>query len=354
MSERRSPGSRRVVTACLLATAILLPAPPAAAGPPVKSAPAAPAPAAKDPAREHFDAAQTLYDQKKFDAALVLFRQAHSETRSPNAHLMVGLSLLALGRITEAYDELSATVREAAARAETEPKYASARDAAAAQIAPLEAKVGKLIVTLASPSADASVTVNGVALAANKLGSPVAVLPGRLEIVATRPGAEPLRSELTVVAGETKTVVLAAEKAAAKSPAPTLAPTASASVSAPGPTPDTTTGGGVRTAGFVVAGVGVAGMVAFAVGTVMADGKLAQLQKECGGVRCTDPKYADVIDSGKTLDLVATLGLGAGLAGLAGGTAMILFGGPRQAAPTQAATVEVAPGRAMLRWTASF
>ena len=50
-----------------------------------------------------------------------------------------------------------------------------------------------------------------------------------------------------------------------------------------------------------------------------------------GGTRCTDPAYQSQINAGKTLDPVANIGLGAGLAGLAAGTLMIVFGGAHEA-----------------------
>ncbi len=50
----------------------------------------------------------------------------------------------------------------------------------------------------------------------------------------------------------------------------------------------------------------------------------------CGGTHCTDPAYQSQINAGKTLDTVANIGLGAGLAGLAAGTLMIVFGGAHE------------------------
>ena len=117
-------------------------------------------------------------------------------------------------------------------------------------------------------------------------------------------------------------------------------------------------GGTIRTAGYGVAAFGVAGMVLFGVGAGVAQSKMDQLQKECGSVRCTDPKYADVVDSGKTMDLLSAVGLGAGIIGIAGGAAMILFGGPKadSKSPSQApsASIDVGPTGATIRYRGSF
>ena len=66
----------------------------------------------------------------------------------------------------------------------------------------------------------------------------------------------------------------------------------------------------------------------FAITGSLAKDKFDQVEDECLGVRCTDPKYEDVIDKGKRLSLVAnvTAGVGGGL--LIAGALMVIFGGP--------------------------
>lgn len=308
-----------------------------------------------NPAKEHFDSAQDLFDKKKYEAALVLFRQAYEESKSPNARLMVARTLLALGRLPEAHDELTATVAEAAAKAEAEPKYAKARDAAAAELAPLEARVGKLVLTFATPSPNARVSVNGALVPEDKLGVPMAVLPGTVEIVVE--GPTPSKRNETVTAGQTRTIVLGAPTGSAAptgATSPSATPTTSAQPVTSGAPDAKPPFGTVRAIGIGVTGIGIAGLVLFGVSAVTADGKLAQLEKECGGVRCTDPKYADVVESGKTFDLLTNIGLGVGIAGLAAGTAMIIFGGPKAAPAAGSAMIDITPSGASIRYRGSF
>jgi tetratricopeptide (TPR) repeat protein len=304
-----------------------------------KEAHAAP-PAAADSARELFDSAQKLFDEKKFAAAMALFRQAYEVTSSPNAHLMMGRCLLALGRTAEAYDELAGAMREASLRAQTEKKYEGARDAAAAQVALLESKIGKLVIVLGDAGKDARVSLNGTLVPAARLGQPMAVLPGKVEVVAEGLPQGTLRREEQVAAGETRTVLLA--PSAAGSAASAAAEPTSALPGPETPAPPPTTGGGVRVAGYVVTALGVAGAVTLGVGVAMSDANYQQLQKECGAARCSDPKYAGVIDSGKTMETIAYVGLAAGGAGLAAGALMIAFGGPVPRGAAQPAIV-IAP-----------
>jgi hypothetical protein len=109
----------------------------------------------------------------------------------------------------------------------------------------------------------------------------------------------------------------------------------------------------VRKAGFAVAGLGVAGMAVFGVTGFIAQNKFKTLEEECGSTRCTDIKYADVIDSGKTMALLANIGLGVGIAGIVGGGAMIIFGGSRQAPPANV-SFELSPQGAMFRYKGAF
>jgi hypothetical protein len=299
-------------------------------------------------AKVEFNDAQKLFDAGRQADALPHFRKAFAASNSPNARLMIARCLVALGKTAEAYEEMATTTREAAARADTDPKYARTRDAAAAEMVLLERRVGKLVVALAEPGAGATVTLDGAPLAAEKLGVPVAVQPGTLTIEATHAGDKPVRREVTIGAGETKTVAIAFTSAAAVAAAPiTTTPKI-----APPPAAPSRSGGGVRIAGFFVAGLGAAGMGAFAGAGLAAKSKFNSVEAACGGVRCTDPKYGSEIDSGKTLQTIANLGLGVGAAGLVGGALMIAFGGASKT-PVPAG-IEVGPTGIRLRYEGTF
>ncbi|MFS8067380.1 MAG: hypothetical protein ACMG6S_13550 [Byssovorax sp.] len=287
-------------------------------------------------ANASFNAAQKLYDQRKYADALILFRTAQEASDSPNAQLMVAHCLIELGALAEAYDELQATMRAAAALAPGSPKYARTRDTAATEITALERRIGRLVLVATDLGAGAAVTINGSAVPPERLGLPIAVVPGTKIIELTQPGAAARKYEVMVLAGEMKTVKVRSSSAAAPAPVPVPVPV----------------GGGVRVAGFVVAGVGVVGAVVLAVTAPLAQSKFSTLEQECGGVRCVDKKYGSVIDSGRTLDTLSTVGLAVGVAGLVSGGLMIGLGGP-STAPTRAA-ISVSPAGAQLRYEIMF
>lgn len=270
--------------------------------------------------RGRFKAAQQLYDHGKFPEALSAFNEIVSVGKSPNARLYVARCLRELGKLTDAYNEMTLTLRDATERAEREPRYAQTREAAAAERAAIALKIGLLTIALTDRPAGLSITVGRDVIDPSRLGEAVPIAPGAVVVTVWAPGRQGVRRELSIGAGAAETLALnlpmAAKEVVKEETAPPDAPRAQ-------------TGGGVRTLGFVTAGLGVAGWGTFAVAGLLANSKYASVSGACGGARCTDPAYAEQIRAGRTLDTVANIGLVTGIAGVAGGALMILLGGPR-------------------------
>ncbi len=152
-----------------------------------------------------FEAAKKLYEARSYEKALALFQDAYATSKSPNARFFIARSLRELGRTPEAYDEMAATVREATALATSDPKYVPTRDSAAAELALLEAKVGRVVV--AAPDAPGlEVTLNGKPVDRRRLSEVVAVAPGTVAIEARATGKAAVKREEKVTAGQLKTV----------------------------------------------------------------------------------------------------------------------------------------------------
>jgi hypothetical protein len=293
-----------------------------------------------------FAEAQQLFDAKDYAGALPKFQALARETKSPNARLYVARSLRELGRIAEAYDEMAATVKDASARAETEPKYEKTRDAAAAELALLQGRVGRLTVAVADAPAGTRVLLNGTEVSAERLATPITVVPGTQRVEISGEGIETIRKEIDVNGGETKTLpiaVRAAEKKGADPDKPL-----------PPPVAGETTGGEVRIVGIVAACLGAGAFGAFAATAVLSDQRFSTLEEECGGNRCTDPKYADVVDEGKTFELVANITVIAGSVLAAASIPMIIWGGPTEAEPKAEAVLAPLPGGAGVSLRGTF
>ncbi len=301
-------------------------------------------------AKARFSAAQELYDQREFAAALPAFREVHRALGSPNAHLYLARCLRELGQLPEAYEELSATLAEAAARAEKEPRFLATRDAAAADRALLEAKVARLVVAVAKPPPGLEVLVAGKILPAARLGQPIALAPGKTRVVATAPGRAGAREDVTLAVGALETVSLSLDPPSAPAPvaAPTPAPRhtlAREAPLAPAAKPDAT----LRYVGFGVAAIGVGGFLTAAITGAMANARFRDVRDECGGMRCLDPAVNDRIDGGRSLDTAANVALAVGAIGVAGGAAMVWFGGPPLLASSRGVGLAAAPGGGVIR-----
>lgn len=300
--------------------------------------------AKESPGAAQFKKGRDLYKQGKYAEALELFRSAYAASASPNARLYVARALRELGDVTESYREMKSTLDDARKRAQSDDKYVKTRDSAAAELALLEPQVGKLVVTVVGADAGVELTIDGKPAI---VGRPNVLQPGLRTLVARAPGMAESKQQVTVVGGETSATTVTLQ-AAAGAPPPgegAVAPPPPAQEGGDQPAPSS--GGGVRIAGFVVAGVGVAGLVAFAITASMAKSDYDTLDEECGGVRCTDPSYADTVDSGETMETVSHVTLAVGLAGVVAGGLMILLGGADEPAETTAAIAPL-PGGGLL------
>ena len=159
----------------------------------------------------------------------------------------------------------------------------------------------------------------------------------------TPPGGAAVKREIAVGGGENKTLALALRDGG---PTPTPGPT-------PADGPAERSGGGLRIAGFVAGGLGVASLAVFGITGAMSSSKFSSVEDACGGVRCSDPKYGDEIDSGKSLETIANITLIAGAALVAVAVPLVVFGGPGEAASGDAAMTMV-PGGGMLRVRGAF
>jgi hypothetical protein len=209
----------------------------------------------------------------------------------------------------------------------------------------LDQKVGKVIIALADPPPGVKVELNGKVLDATQVGQPVPVVPGDVVARGMGDGATPVEKSVQVAAGTTQTITLVFKASAGAAPTETREPSRDAGVPAK-------KGSGMRTAGFVLVGVGVAGLAVFAVTGSMAGSKFSQLEDDCGSKRCTDPKYADTVDSGKRLETIANIGLIAGGVGLLAGGAILVFGGPKE--QTSSAGVRGTPGGLSFEYVRRF
>lgn len=192
--------------------------------------------------------------------------------------------------------------------------------------AALEPKLAHITVKVAEPVEKLEVSRNGEKLTQASFGVALPVDAGTHAFEATAPGFKPFASSVTVAKdGESKELVipkLEALPAAAPDPA---AATPATRDPAPTARDDAGAGDGQRLVGLVVAGVGVAGLVAGGVTGLMAMGKNNDGKAVCPEAgACGSQQAVDDIESAKSFGMISTIAFGAGGALLVGGAVLYL------------------------------
>lgn len=115
-------------------------------------------------------------------------------------------------------------------------------------------------------------------------------------------------------------------------------------------------GGGQRMAGFVIGGLGIAGLAASGVTGILTLQKHNQLEEPgvCDANRICTPDGVAAASDGKTLALINTVALGAGVGLTALGAVLIATSGGKKKAPEAAAVVAPLPGGAFMVLRTSF
>ena len=322
---RMSSNVKAPVLALLLATS--------AFSPPLRAEAAAPASAPAKDEKARFADAVRLYKAGDFAHALPAFEALASETGSPNARLYVGYCYAGLERPADAY----AAFELAARGAGSDARYAETRTAALSELSNLTLRIAKLVVSPVEQPPGLVVKVDGVVLDPAAFDTHRVFSPGDHHVEATATGHEPILREVHVEGGETKTVTLFFPKneAAPERPVDSHAPRSD--------------GSALRTAGFIAAGVGGAGLITFVVGGLEAKRAHDSLEQACGAAPCSDTAHQREVDRGKSWQTVANVGLVVGSIGVAASATLLYFG-------YRETRVSVAPvaGGALLRGEARF
>jgi hypothetical protein len=297
-------GLLRVATGLLLSLAICLASAGAVAG---GVAPESATPAQKKQATEQFLAGSTAFQAGRFEDARSAFEASYGTVASPNSHLMLARTLAKLGRFGEAHAHFEATVQEAEAAATHDPKYKEAGETAKGELAELASKVGMIEVRTVPAQAGGKVRVEGRELDVTAASRPIAVTPGKVTVELVS-GATSEQRVVDVTAGSSAVADFTPPMAQPAPPPPT--PVASAEVS--------TGSTGKRTLAYVAGGVGIAGLLTFAIFGSMNNSTFSDLEDQCPNRVCP-AKLKDDADAGQTYQTVANVGLFVGVIGLATG-----------------------------------
>jgi hypothetical protein len=314
----------------------------------------APDPAAVTSATAAFKKGTALFNQKRHALAIVEFQKSYDTVASPNSLLYVARCQAELGQVKDAYRTFSKVIAEADARLPAEAKYQPTKDSAVAEREELGKKLALVTINVQNATDATRVTVAGTDLDRAEWGKPQPMDPGAVDVVID--GTE-IKKSVTLDIGKKEVVDIDAK--------PPEAPVAPPPVAQP---PEEESGGmsPLVPVGIAVAGVGVAGMVLFAITGSMSNGTYSDLEALCGGEQACPTEAraeaAELQDSGRTQQTLANVGLIVGAVGLAAGATLIVVGlnsddggadaGDETAkAPRPKTSVAFGPGSAMVKGT---
>ncbi|MEP7123187.1 MAG: hypothetical protein ABJE95_19825 [Byssovorax sp.] len=268
-------------------------------------------------AEEQFRQGRDALARSDYPAALQFFRKSNAMEPGRGKLLNLAICEEQLGQLTEAtthFQEVLPQLTPDDERLTIAQKHLAA-------LAPRLAHV-RVDLAISSPPG-ATVSADGAPLAKSALGAEVPVNPGKHAITVTAPGRADRRYDLTLDEGKTAAITVEPGEPSARAPA---APAVAA------PTRNR------RTLGFVVGGVGVAGLAAGAVTGILALGDHAAAVKACPSKVGCSISVVDQARAGQSLSVVSTVAFAVGAAAAGVGVALVLSGG---SSPTPAASTSV-------------
>lgn len=296
-----------------------------------------------------FREGKALMKDGKYDEACPKLAASNSLDPGAGTLLNLGDCYEKAGKTASAWAGFLEAAR-LAQKAADKDREAAARERASA----LEGKLVRLRIEVPAASRVPGLVIerDGAAVAEGTWGSATPVDPGPHRVSATAPGYAPWSTELSAVeAGKTESLAIPALVAAAAPPPPAAAPPAAAPPPAPAPPAasppvETDDGSGARTAGLVVGGLGLVGLI---VGSAVGLGAKSKWESaDCPGTVCKTAEDQTNAEDARSLADVATVAFAAGGALLATG-AVIYLTAPSSDAPsdgTSAGYVRLAPSLA--------
>ena len=252
--------------------------------------------------------------QERWADAVALFKRAESLVHAPPHLLYMARAYVKLGKLVDAreayqkivHDELPATAPKA---------FLDARSAAFEEEAALAPRLASLRISVAGEQADkAVVMVDGVELPHALVGVAHPADPGPHKLSASAPGWAADEVSVTLREGgrETVDLVLSRKERIAESPG----------------TGDESRKRGLRTAGWITLGVGVAGLGAGTFFLLQNRSKRDDSATLCPGTVCPAANRAEMTSLDDAADRAATfslIGYGIGAAGVIGGATLLLL-----------------------------
>ncbi len=302
-----------------------------------------PTPTERALARELFEQGRSLMADKSYAKACAKLGESQRLDPAPGTLLNLAVCHEAEGKTATSWSEFN----DALTLARRDGRQDRV-ELAKARLAKLKPRLSRLTIEVpaASTAPDLAVRLDGASVGKPVWGGAVPTDPGNHVIEAAAPGRKPFRVQLAL--GDDadrkrvtipKLALLESQDAPPSRPKP-------ASVQDPG-VPQS--GGGQRTAGYVIGGVGIAAIGVGSFFGLRAFSKWDERNSHCTKAGC-DPTGVEAGDTAEQSAVIANVGIGIGMVGLAAGTYLVLSAGPSSS--TSAATAQ--PSRDGRGWVLGY
>lgn len=281
-------------------------------------------------ATAYYDRGVEAMDAEKLADALVHFRRSYDTVASPNSRMMVGRALIKLGRLPEAYRELSQTLKQASELAASQKKYKKTVETVQKEIDEIKDKLAYVTVRQGT-----QLQLQGETIASSNWLEPQPVMPGTVAVEITFANGRKFTKQLTLKAGERSELAMDPPPAAADAAQAATANSQGTPVVATNP--HVTSDLNRRTVGYVVGAVGIVGVGAFVGLSLILAPSYGNSKAGCTAQGCPESGIDNETPKA-TLRGIGYAGLGVGIVGLGVGTWLILSGGSKSA-PTTALQV---------------
>jgi len=257
-----------------------------------------------------------LHD-KRYAEAADRFGRADALVHAPTLTLDWARSLVGLGQFVEAQERYELIIREGV-DAKAPPSWQRALSDAKTELAALRPRLSWVTITVKG-TADAHVSIDGVAVPPAAVGVRRAINPGTHEFSATASGYLGGQQTLTLTEGQEGSVALELQVDPNQQPS---APVVDAPVSPPLPAAPPSRN---RTPAYVAFGVGGVGLVVGGVTGALWLSKYSTLKEHCPDHDNCGPEYQDTVNAYDTLGIVSGAGFAVGVAGIATGVTLWLL-----------------------------
>jgi hypothetical protein len=280
-----------------------------------------------------------LAEEGKCKEAIEKLERAEALYHAPTILGRLGECQVQIGQIVRGTENLNKVVREQLAP--NAPKaFVDAQARARRVLDAALPRIGYLTVNIEPAGTQAEVLVGTSTVPPALIGAERPTDPGTHEVTASAPGYLPAKASVHLAEGahEQVTLKLVPDPNAAVEPAPgpsSTEPPPNTPYLPPADASTSSGGSGGKTAGYILLGLGGAGLIVGSVTGAIAMGDASDLKDKCDDGKPGNCEQSD-IDSAKSVALVSTISFGVGLAaGVAGVILLATSGKSESAAPRE-------------------